>query len=406
MPSPLPPGAPAPADGALPQTALAEVGARSFGVYVHVPFCARRCGYCDFTTFTAAELGDHPGATRAGYAHGVSTELDLAARVLGDDRPEVSTVFFGGGTPTLLPADQLIGLLDQIRDRFGMDIGAEVTTEANPDSVDAAYLGQLRDGGFTRISFGMQSAVAHVLETLDRTHDPERVPRVFREARSAGFDHVSLDLIYGTPGESVSDWETTLRAAGSLHPDHISAYSLIVEPGTALARRISRGQLPEPDDDVAADMYVLTDELLAAAGLRWYEISNWASGESAQCRHNRLYWSGGNWWGFGPGAHSHVGGVRWWNVKHPAEYAARLAGGHSPASAREVLDAKTRRVERVMLELRVRDGLDTGVLTPAGLAALPALRRDGLVCEGRAGSVVLTRRGRLLADTVTRALLP
>jgi len=404
MPSTLPPGEPAPEDGALPAHAKTELGSKPFGIYVHVPFCARRCGYCDFNTYTAGELGAQSGASVRAYADAVTAELDLAAHVLGDTPPAVATVFFGGGTPTLLPPADLITVLAHIRERFGLADDAEVTTEANPDSVDAAYLEQLRAGGFNRLSLGMQSAVPHVLATLDRSHDPDRVGDVVAWARSAGFEQLSLDLIYGTPGESLADWESTLRAAIDLRPDHVSAYSLIVEPGTALARRVAHGELPPPDDDDAAEKYELADDMLEAAGLQWYEISNWAVSPLAECAHNRLYWTGAHWWGIGPGAHSHVGGVRWWNVKHPAAYAARLAAGTSPAYAREVLDSETRRVERVLLELRVRDGLATQALDPFGTAALAQLVDDGLV-TARRESIALTRRGRLLADSVTRALL-
>jgi oxygen-independent coproporphyrinogen-3 oxidase len=405
VPSTLPPGEPAPADGALPDQAVAELGTKPFGIYVHVPFCARRCGYCDFNTYTASELRGQSGASRDAYTTAVRAELDLAARVLGDAAPPVSTVFFGGGTPTLLSAADLLALLAHIRDRFGLAEEAEVTTEANPDSVDAAYLAQLRAGGFNRLSLGMQSAVPHVLTTLDRSHDPDRLPVVMAWARDAGFEQVSVDLIYGTPGESVGDWETSLKAAIALRPDHVSAYSLIVEPGTALARRVARGEVPPPDDDDAADKYVVADEMLQAAGLAWYEISNWARDEASESAHNRLYWTGGHWWGAGPGAHSHVGGVRWWNVKHPAAYSARLGADRSPAQAREVLAAETRRVERVLLELRVREGVPVEVLDPAGATALSRLERQGLAIADH-GRVVLTRRGRLLADAVTQALLP
>ena len=246
-----------------------------------------------------------------------------------------------------------------------------MTTESNPDSVDAADLDPLREGGFNRISFGMQSAVPHVLEVLDRTHDPLRVPDVVGWARAAGFDQLSLDLIYGTPGESLADWETSVEAALACAPDHVSAYSLIVEEGTALARRVKRGELPMPDEDDLADKYLLVDERLDSAGLGWYEVSNWAKDDASRCRHNLLYWTGGDWWGVGPGAHSHVGGVRWWNVKHPAAYADRIGSGHSPAHAREVLDDDSRRVERVLLELRLREGLPTDVLDAHGRAAVP-----------------------------------
>lgn len=402
MPSALPEGDPAPTDGSLPEQALAALGAGPFGFYVHVPFCRVRCGYCDFNTYTAEELG--PGVSRASYVDQAIREVRLARRVLGAAERPVDTVFLGGGTPTLLPAGDLGRLLRAIDDEFGLVPGAEVTTEANPDSVDLAYLTELREAGYTRVSFGVQSAVPKVLAVLDRTHDPLRVPGVVEAARAAGFDQVSLDLIYGTPGESTEDWETTLEAALACAPDHVSAYSLIVEDGTALARRVRRGELPMPDEDDLADKYVQADERLTAAGLGWYEVSNWARGDDARCRHNLGYWAGGGWWGIGPGAHSHLGGVRWWNVKHPAAYAGRLAAGESPAHAREVLDEDTRRVERVLLELRLREGLDAAVLDDAGRRALAGLVADGLV-QDRADRVVLTLRGRLLADGVVHRLL-
>ena len=408
MPSALPAGDPVPEDGALPEAALAGLGDRPFGLYVHVPFCTVRCGYCDFNTYTAEELGGAgtaPGASRTTYAQAAVAEVRQARRVLGDRDLPVSTVFFGGGTPTLLPPEDLVAVVAAIRDEFGLVVGAEVTTEANPDSVSLADLERLRTGGINRISFGMQSAVDHVLRTLDRTHDPLRVPGVVADARAAGFEQVSLDLIYGTPGESLADWSASLDAALACAPDHVSAYSLIVEDGTALARRVRRGELPMPDDDDLADKYVLADERLTAAGLGWYEVSNWARGEAARCRHNLLYWTGGDWWGVGPGAHSHVGGVRWWNVKHPAAYADRLAAGLSPAHAREVLDPESRRVERVLLELRLRDGLPTTALDGGGRAAVPGLADRGLLVQDDE-RLVLTREGRLLADAAVRDLLP
>jgi putative oxygen-independent coproporphyrinogen III oxidase len=405
VPSSLPPGDPAPADGTLPGSALDELGTRPFGIYVHVPFCRVRCGYCDFNTYTAEELGDQPGASRSTYAEAAITEIRLARRVLGDRDLPVSTVFFGGGTPTLLGPGDLASVLASVAAEFGLAPDAEVTTEANPDSVAAWDLIALREAGFTRISFGMQSAVDAVLATLDRTHDPLRVPAVVAWAREAGFDQVSLDLIYGTPGESLADWETSLDAALACAPDHVSAYSLIVEPGTALARRVTRGELPMPDEDDLADKYLLADERLGDAGFTWYEVSNWARTPEQRCRHNELYWTGGHWWGVGPGAHSHVGGVRWWNVKHPTAYAARLAERVSPAAARETLDDETRRVERVLLEIRLRDGLPVLALDVHGRAAVADLVARGLV-ELVAERLVLTREGRLLADAVVRDLLP
>ena len=407
MPSVLPEGEPVPADGRLPAAALDGLGGRPFGIYVHVPFCTVRCGYCDFNTYTATELGEAPGASRVGYAEAAIAEVRLARKVLGPVDVPASTVFFGGGTPTLLPPGDLAAVVAAVDAEFGLVDGAEVSTEANPESVTAADLARLRDGGINRISFGMQSAVPHVLAVLDRVHDPERVPLVVDWAREAGFEQVSLDLIYGTPGESATDWQRSLEAALECRPDHLSAYSLIVEPGTALARRVSRGEVAMPDDDDLADKYVQADEVLGAAGLDWYEVSNWASSPGARCRHNLLYWTGGDWWGIGPGAHSHVGGVRWWNVKHPAAYADRIAAGVSPAHAREVLDEETRRVERVLLELRLVDGLPLSLLDEAGRVAVPRQVERGLVQPEpvERGRVVLTRRGRLLADAVVRGLL-
>ncbi|MGZ4487054.1 MAG: radical SAM family heme chaperone HemW [Nocardioides sp.] len=405
MPSALPAGDPVPADGSLPEEALAHLGERPFGFYVHVPFCTVRCGYCDFNTYTAQELGSAPGASRTTYAEAAVAEVRRARRTLGDVDLPVSTVFFGGGTPTLLSPADLTSVVTAVRDEFGLVEGAEVTTESNPDSVDLAALEALRAGGITRVSFGMQSAVPHVLATLDRTHDPRRVPAVVDWARAAGFEQVSLDLIYGTPGESLDDWRTSLEAALACEPDHVSAYALIVEDGTAFARQVRRGEVPMPDDDDLADKYVVADEAMQAAGLRWYEVSNWSRDDASRCEHNRLYWRGDDWWGAGPGAHSHVGGVRWWNVKHPAAYADRLAAGVSPALAREVLGPEDRRVERVLLELRLRDGLPVDVLDDAGRAAVPGLAARGLL-DDAGGRLVLTRAGRLLADGVVRDLLP
>lgn len=406
MPSALPLADPAPADGRLPATAAEGAAERDFGVYVHVPFCRVRCGYCDFNTYTAAEIR---GVKQSDYADQAIAEVALAASVMKDaDLPPrpVSTVFFGGGTPTLLPVSDLAAMLAAVRDTWGLAPDAEVTTEANPDSVDASSLQELRAAGFTRVSFGMQSAVPRVLATLERTHDPARIPLVVQWARNAGLQ-VSLDLIYGTPGESLDDWRASLNLALAQHPDHLSAYALIVEDGTKLARQIARGHVPQPDDDLQADMYELADSVLGDARFDWYEVSNWATSAATRSRHNLAYWTGQDWWGIGPGAHSHVGGVRWWNVKHPAAYAARLATGASPAAGRETLDAETRRVEQVLLRSRVREGLPTSVLDVAGRTAVAGLIADGLV-EGPAavrGTVVLTRRGRLLADAVVRRLL-
>ena len=409
MPSALPIADPAPLDGLLPASASDGAHERNFGVYLHVPFCRVRCGYCDFNTYTSEELR---GAKRSDYAGQAMEEVALAGRVIQaagiPDRP-VSTVFFGGGTPTLLPSADLAAMLGAVKETWQLAPDAEITTEANPDSVDLEYLTALKRAGFTRVSFGMQSAVPHVLATLERTHDPERIPFVVAWAREAGLD-VSLDLIYGTPGESLDDWRRSLEHAIAQQPDHLSAYSLIIEDGTKLARQIRRGEVAQPDEDLQADMYELADSLLGAAGYAWYEVSNWAAGGADadhRSRHNLSYWQGHDWWGIGPGAHSHVGGVRWWNVKHPAAYADRIRAGQSPAAGRETLDDETRRVERVLLLTRIRDGLGISELPESGRIAVAGLIADELVNAAAAlhGSIELTLRGRLLADAVVRRLL-
>ncbi len=310
-----------------------------FGVYLHVPFCASRCGYCDFNTYTATELGDD--VRREDFHRVLADEVRWAAHVLGDDVRPADTVFVGGGTPTLLGSAALVSLLDAVRAEFGLSPDAEVTTEANPDSVDERMLAELREGGFTRMSFGMQSTAPAVLRILDRTHTPGASLLAARAAADAGFEHVNLDLIYGTPGETDEDLRRSVEESLSAGVDHVSAYSLIVEDGTPLARRVRRGELPMPDDDVAAERYAIVDDLLTGAGLSWYEVSNWAR-PGGECRHNLGYWHDEDWWGIGPGAHSHVGGERWWNVKHPRTYAERLASRTSPEQEREVL---TRRAE-------------------------------------------------------------
>lgn len=402
MPSTPPPGDPAPADGSLPADRLSGAELRPLSAYVHVPYCSSRCGYCDFNTYTAAELGAEPGAGQDAYLAAARAEFALAGRVLGSRQP-LRTVFFGGGTPTLLPVAELAGLLGGLRETFGLAPDCEVTTEANPESVDQAYLEALRSAGFNRLSLGMQSAVPSVLQVLERRHTPGRVAQVVAWARAAGFESISLDLIYANPHETLDQWRASIDAALALEPDHLSAYSLIVEPGTRLAARIGRGELPLPDADQQADCYLIADEAFAAAGFANYEVSNWAR-PGHEARHNLAYWRSDDWWGFGPGAHSHVNGVRWWNLRHPAAYTAALAGGTSPAQARELLDADDRRVERVMLELRLAEGLPRDVLTFSEDARLPELAAAGLI-EITERFVRFTRSGRLLADGLIRNLL-
>ncbi|MGO1407064.1 MAG: radical SAM family heme chaperone HemW [Brachybacterium sp.] len=387
-------------------TALAT--ARDLSVYIHVPFCAVRCGYCDFNTYTATELGG--GGSQAEYARNAMREMDLtlaADRAAGYDYQQVSTVFFGGGTPTLLPADDLVAMLDHLRTLIPLADGAEVTTEANPDSVTRASLSRLAAGGITRVSFGMQSAVPSVLATLDRTHDPAKVPQAVAWAREVGLD-VSLDLIYGTPGETIADVETSVKAALACGVDHMSAYSLIIEGNTAMARQLRRGELEAPDPDDMADKYELVDELARADGLSWYEVSNWARTPAQRSRHNLAYWRGTDWWGIGPGAHRHRDGLRAWNVKHPSRYARMLADGEMPVADSEQVAAEDRLVERIMLELRIADGLAVEVI-PAERRGMLAVHRErghldpAALSQGRA---VLTRSGRLLADAVIRDLVP
>lgn len=370
-----------------------------FGIYVHVPFCAVRCGYCDFNTYTPAELG---GANPDGWLSALRTELRLAAAHLGEP-PDVQTVFVGGGTPSLLGAAGLTAVLDAIREDFTLAPGAEVTTESNPESTSPRFFDGLRRAGYTRISLGMQSTAPHVLAALDRVHSPGRALDAAREAREAGFDHVNLDLIYGTPGETDDDLLRSASSAVEAGVDHVSAYALIVEDGTALARRVRRGEMPAPDDDVLARRYELLDRRLADAGFDWYEVSNW-SRPGGQCRHNIGYWDGGEWWGAGPGAHGYVDSVRWWNVKHPNAYAAASDKGELPVADFEALDEPTAHIEDVMLRVRLRTGL------PAAALSAPERRRaeravaDGLLrTDGDA--LVLTDRGRLLADAVVRDLL-
>jgi oxygen-independent coproporphyrinogen-3 oxidase len=380
----------------------------SLSAYIHVPFCAVRCGYCDFNTYTNAELGG--GGSQAEYAHNAMAEMDLtlaADRAAGHEYEEISTVFFGGGTPTLLPADDLVRMLDHLRSLIPLADGAEVTTEANPDSVTRASLSRLADGGITRVSIGMQSAIPSVLATLDRTHDPERVPQVVQWAKEAGLQ-VSLDLIYGTPGETIAHVETSVRAALACEVDHLSAYSLIIEGSTAMARQLRRGEIEAPDPDDMADKYELVDHLTREAGLDWYEVSNFARTPEHRSRHNLAYWKGGDWWGIGPGAHRHRDGLRSWNVKHPSRYARMLASGELPVADSEQVAAEDRLVERIMLELRIADGLAVDVVPEQNRPMLEVHRDRGHLDPDAldTGRAVLTREGRLLADAVIRDLVP
>ena len=396
----LPLGDPVPRDGSLPGAVIDP--ATPLSAYVHIPFCRVRCGYCDFNTYTGEELR---GARREDYAGTLLREIDLASGVLSVHPRPLNTVFFGGGTPTLLPARDLAVILSTLRDRFGLEPDAEVTVEANPDTVTPEVTEELASAGVTRLSIGMQSAVPEVLRTLDRTHRPENVATAVSAARQSGLS-VSVDLIYGAPEETLDHWRRSIEAALAMETDHISAYALIVEEGTALERRIRRGELSTPDDDLQAAMYEHADTAFEEAGYGWYEVSNGAKTPADRSRHNLAYWRGHDWWGFGPGAHSHVGGVRFWNVRHPAAYAQRLAAGDSPGAGSEIPDEDARLLERVMLRVRTVEGLPVSELAPESRQAVAGLVADGLV-DGRGavrGNLVLTRAGRLLADAVVRAL--
>jgi len=406
-----------PADGSLPSTGSNSVviGAdeRSWHAYVHIPFCRVRCGYCDFNTYTAEELAiDGERVSQGDFARVLIAEIEFSAAVVeraGLPKRQLDSVFFGGGTPTQLPVSDLVGILEALRKAFGFSVDAEITTEANPDNVDAAYLTSLAAGGFTRVSFGMQSAVPSVLATLERTHNPENVPAAVAAAKRAGLS-TSVDLIYGAPGETLEDWRASVGAAILLDVDHVSAYSLIVEEGTKLARQISRGELPEPDEDLQADKYELVDASLKRAGFDWYEVSNWARSSRQRSVHNLSYWRSSDWWGYGPGAHSHIGGTRWWNVKHPAAYSGRIAAGVSPAHSREVLEANVRLEERILLEIRTADGLSIAVakqVNPLANKVISQAIADELIEPTAAlrGRIVLTLKGRLLADALVRDLL-
>ena len=392
-----------PLNGALPSTVGVGALGKTMSAYVHIPFCRVRCGYCDFNTYTVTELR---GVSRASYVEELKKEIALSIDVL--QRADVSlrplhTVFFGGGTPTLLPVSDLADALQALRDSHGIEPEAEITVEANPDTLTAEYVDGLVRAGFTRVSVGMQSAVPHVLSALDRTHNPAAVDQAVSTIHSAGLE-ASIDLIYGAPGESLADWRRSLEQAISLNTGHVSAYALIVEDGTALARKISSGAMDAPDDDLQAEMYELADELLSKAGFQWYEISNWAKSQQQQSQHNLAYWNNQDWWGYGPGAHSAIGGTRFWNVKHPAAYAGRLAENQSPALSYETPNQEAAMLEHVLLGSRIAAGIPTQGHNPQAISTLIA---RGLIDGKRAieGRIVLTLSGRLRADEVVRELL-
>jgi oxygen-independent coproporphyrinogen-3 oxidase len=375
--------------------------------YIHIPYCVKRCGYCDFNTYTPAELQITEGLAEISHSYiDLLIEEARLARTNNLSAGTIPTIFFGGGTPTLMEPEDLNRILNQLKSEFGFAEDIEITIEANPDTITKEKLAALRAIGINRISIGMQSATPHVLKTLDRTHNPENVGKAVAWAREVGFEQISVDLIYGTPGESLADWQSTIESALSLPITHISAYALIVEEGTKFAAQVKRGEVDAPDDDLMADKYLLADQLFAAAGLHWYELSNWSL-PGGECRHNIAYWQGDNWWGLGPGAHSHIAGKRWWNVKHPSTYRDRLAGQESPINESESLTDIEIENERVMLQIRLSSGISKSTLSKEIINRLLPFLHGGEL-DGScwaSGDVVLTLKGRLVADRIVREIL-
>jgi len=375
--------------------------------YIHIPYCVKRCGYCDFNTYTPGELkeGSDIAQVSNGYIDLLIQEAKVARAEVKTTEP-IPTIFLGGGTPTLMEPADLGRVLNSLEADFGFARDIEITIEANPDTVSKEKLAALREVGINRISFGMQSAAPHVLAVLDRTHNPENVVKATNWAREVGFGQVSVDLIYGTPGESVADWEATIDSALALPINHISAYALIVESGTKLAAQVKRGDVVIPDDDQTADKYLLADEKFSKAGFTWYELSNWAK-PGGECRHNIAYWEGANWWGLGPGAHSHTDGKRFWNVKHPNAYRERLELNQSPVMDSEILNVEEKESERIMLQIRMPDGISKNSLADASLLRLESYLTGGQISREHweEGRISLTLPGRLMADRIVREIL-
>ena len=382
---------------------MSPVNALSF--YLHIPYCVKRCGYCDFNTYTPAELQIESSLKEISLSYTDLVIAELIQARAASKATTIPTIFFGGGTPSLMEPSDLGRMLTQLRTDFEFAPDIEITMEANPDSITRERLEGFLAAGINRLSFGMQSAVPHVLKTLDRTHNPENVARSIELAKAVGFSEISVDLIYGTPGESLDDWRTTLGAALSLPVTHISAYALIVESGTKLAAAIKRGEIAAPDDDLMAEKYLLADERFHRHGLIWYELSNW-SRPGSEARHNIAYWQGANWWGAGPGAHSHIDGKRWWNVKHPNAYRERIESGLSPEQAHEILTEAEKELEKVLLAIRIPRGLALDEFTGRQTTVLNSFRESGAFEESdwAAGFITLSQRGRLIADAIVRDL--
>jgi oxygen-independent coproporphyrinogen-3 oxidase len=374
--------------------------------YVHIPYCVKRCGYCDFNTYTPAELQISDGLSQISnsYIDLVIQEIEQARLAVGE--AIVPTIFFGGGTPSLMEASDIARVITKIKKSFKLSDDCEITLETNPDTVDKQKLAAFKDAGINRISIGMQSAVDHVLKTLDRTHNPDNLPQVTQWASEVGFKDISVDLIYGTPGESLSDWQVSIDAALALPINHISAYALIVEEGTKLANAIKRGEIGNVDDDLTAEKYLMADQAFTKAGFTWYELSNWsrANGES---KHNSAYWLNQNWWGVGPGAHSHIDGKRWWNVKHPNLYKTKITNNESPVLDQEILEPIQIESERLMLSIRLPSGVSKESLSSEQLKILQPYVESGALDLNNwsAGSVSLSLNGRLIADRIVREIL-
>ena len=390
----LPEGDPAPSDGKLPN--IGNLKNKPFSLYVHVPYCSKRCGYCDFNTYTPSEL-DRDDQIES-WLQSAIKETIFARKILGEELT-VDTIFFGGGTPSLLEASVVNEFLNNVSKHFILKKDLEITLEANPDTITQSKAEDWRKAGINRISLGMQSSAKNVLEVLDRTHNPANVLSSVEILKKAGFTNFSLDLIYGTPGESLEDWTNTLKDAIAINPPHISAYSLVIEPGTKMGSQLSRGEIKAVSDDDAADKYQLAEKMLTENGYSWYEISNWAK-ENKVCQHNLNYWKGNNWWGIGPGAHSHVNGIRWWNQKLPKNWRESLDKDQSPALARENLTNEQIRNEKVMLLSRLKTGIDKADFDQR---TVRKLIEDKLVNDV-SGKLELTLEGRLLADVVFRQL--
>ena len=390
----LPEGDPAPIDGELPNKS--DLKSKPFSLYVHVPYCAKRCGYCDFNTYVPSEL-DKDDQIQSWLTSAIK-ELDLIKKVTNQDLV-IDTIFFGGGTPSLLEPEVINEFLENVSRRYSLKPKIEITLEANPDTITQEKSDYWLASGVNRISIGMQSSTKNVLQTLDRTHNPENVLNSVKILKDAGFINYSLDLIYGTPGESLEDWDKTLNDALALEPPHISAYSLVIEPGTKMGAQLNRGEISNVSDDDAADKYSLAEQVFSSHKYEWYEISNWSRYEM-QCQHNLNYWRGNNWWGIGPGAHSHINGVRWWNEKLPKNWREKLTRNQSPALAREVLSERQIKDEKLMLLSRLRTGIKSKEVKSS---ARNSLIEQGLIYE-ESENIVLTLKGRLLADVVFRHL--